>query len=277
MGKTPVISRKTNEKGNMKETKKLTFAEIQALSPAERFAFMADGVKLGKKVEETRDTYKKVTPWYAKLVAALKRDHARFKDEKSIPADQTFKQFYAKNCGGELPGRLETLAAFFNSMCLVEDGKGNPLLSETYYDAASVNSLEIANKCINHAKEKQGDNWRGCDDTLDVINALSTPGDATAKLKEIRKRQNGEKEKSGDENAAVLTPEHAIEFLVAWIKTAGEKPEEKSAAIFAGTLKISDAWAESGLSDDTLNRWATNIGNEVAPHLNVVTAEMVAA
>ena len=81
----------------MKETKKLTFAEIQALSPAERFAFMADGVKLGKKVEETRDTYKKVSPWYAKLVAALKRDHARFKDEKSIPADQTFKQFYAKN------------------------------------------------------------------------------------------------------------------------------------------------------------------------------------
>jgi hypothetical protein len=109
-----------------------------------------------------------------------------------------------------------------------------------------------------------------------VINALSTPGDATAKLKEIRKRQNGEKEKSGDENAAVLTPEHAIEFLVAWIKTAGEKPEEQSAAIFAGTLQISDAWAESGLSDDTLNRWLTNINNGVAPHLNVVTPETVA-
>ena len=260
----------------MKQAKQLTYAEIQALSPAERYALMADGVKLGKRVEETRDTYKKVTPWYAKLVAALKRDHARFKDEKSIPADQTFKQFYAKNCGGDLPGRLETLAAFFNSMCLVEDGRGNPLLSETCYDAASVNSLEIANKCINHAKDKQGDNWRGCDDTLDVINALSTPGDATAKLKEIRKRQNG-MEKAGDENAAPLTPEHAIEFLVAWIKAAGEKPEEKSAAIFAGTLKISDAWAESGLSDDTLNRWADNLAKGVAPHLTVVTAETVAA
>lgn len=261
----------------MKDTKKLTYVEIQALSPAERYALMADGVKLGKKVEETRDTYKKVTPWYAKLVAALKRDHARFKDEKAIAPDQTFKQFYAQNCGGDLPGRLETLAAFFNSMCLVEDGKGNPLLSEACYDAASVNSLEIANKCVNHAKEKHGDNWRGCDDTLDVINALSTPGDATAKLKEIRKRQNGAKEKSGDENAALLTPEHAIEFLVAWIKTASEKPEEKSAAIFAGTLKISDAWAESGLSDDTLNRWVENINKGIAPHLTVVTAETVVA
>jgi hypothetical protein len=110
-----------------------------------------------------------------------------------------------------------------------------------------------------------------------VINALSTPGDATARLKEVRKRQNGEKETGGDENAALLTPEHAIEFLIAWIKTAGEKSEEKSAAIFAGTLKIGDAWAESGISDNTLNRWTDNIGKSVAPHLTIVTAETVAA
>ena len=61
------------------------------------------------------------------------------------------------------------------------------------------------------------------------------------------------------------------------LKTADEKPKEKSAAIFAGTLKISDAWAESGLSDDTLNRWADNLARGVAPHLTVVTAETVAA
>lgn len=254
-----------------KETKKLTFEEIQKLSPAERYKLMQEGVKLGKKVVETRDTLKKVTPWYAKLVAALKRDYASFKDAKSIAADLTFKVFFAQNCGGELPGRLETLASFFNTMCLVEDGKGNPLLSEANYDAASVNSLEIANKCINNAKEKHGDQWRGCDDTLDVINALSTPGDATAKLKEIRKRQNGAKEKTGDENAAVLTPESAIEFLVAWIKSAGDKPEEKTAAIYAGTLKIGDAWAESGIGDDTLNRWTENIQKGVAPHIQIKT------
>ena len=106
---------------------------------------------------------------------------------KIIAADTAFRKFFADNCGGELPGRLETLAAFFNTMCLVEDGNGKPLLAETCYDAASVNSLEIANKVVSRAKELHRDNWRGCDDTLDVINALSTPGDATTKLKEIRK------------------------------------------------------------------------------------------
>jgi hypothetical protein len=53
-----------------------------------------------------------------------------------------------------LPGRLETLASFFNSMCLVDDPNGKLLLAEECYDDASVNSLEIANKCINATKEK---------------------------------------------------------------------------------------------------------------------------
>ena len=162
----------------MKQAQQLTYAEIQALSPAE-----VQGCE-------------------------------------SHPGPD---EFYAQNCGGDLPGRLETLAAFFNSLCLVEDGKGNPLLSENCYDAASVNSLEIANQCISQAKAKQGDHWRGGDDTLDVINALSVAAPGAAKLKEIRKRQNGVLAKSGDENAALLTPEHAIEFLVAWIKTARGK------------------------------------------------------
>src|SRR5580698_189381 len=224
-------------KGNMKVETKLTYAEISSLKPAERYALMADGVKLNKKVVETRDSLRKVTPWFAKLVAALKRDHRKMLDEKSIAADTAFKKFFADNCGGELPGRLETLAAFFNTMCLVEDGHGKPLLSEPCYDAASVNSLEIANKVISRAKEIHKDKWRGCDDTLDVINALSTPGDATTKLKEIRKRQNPEK--SGEtENATVLTPEQAVQFLVAWIKSAADKPEENVAAIFAGTIEI---------------------------------------
>lgn len=253
----------------MKVETKLTIAEILALAPAERYALMQDGVKLGKKVSETRDTYKTVTPWYAKVVAALKRDHAAQKDARTIAADETFRQFFAKNCGGDLPGRLETLASFFNTMCMVEDGSGKPLLAEEFYDAASVNSLEIANKIINNVKTKLGDAWRGNNDTLDVINALSKPGDATAKLKAIRTRQEPKDAKTGDENAAVLTPERAIEFLVAWIKTAGDKAEEKAAAIFAGTVKITDAWAESGVSDDILNRWSDNINKGVAPHLEI--------
>jgi len=266
----------------VKADQKLTYAEILALTVAERYALMADGVKLGKKVAETRDNFRAVTPNFAKVVAALKRDHRKMLDDKLIAPDLTFKDFFAQNCGGALPGRLETVAAFFNSMCLVDDANGKPLLAEDCYDVASVNSLEIANKCINHAKavaQEQKRDWRGDNDTLDVINALSKPGDATKKLKEIRKRQNPEKsetEKTGDENAAVLTPEHAAEFLLAWIKSAGDKAEEKSAAIFALTVKLGDAWAESGIDNETLNRWDTNIQHGVAPHLQIVR-EPVAA
>ena len=90
-----------------------------------------DGVKLGKKVVETRHNFRAVTPQYAKVVAALKRDHRRMLDEKLIAADTTFKDFFAQNCGGALPGWLETLASFFNSMCLVDDPNGKPLLAVT--------------------------------------------------------------------------------------------------------------------------------------------------
>lgn len=264
----------------MKTDTKLTYAEIIALTVAERYALMADGVKLGKKVAETRDNFRAVTPLYAKVVAALKRDHRRMLDDKLIAADTTFKDYFAQNCGGALPGRLETLAAFFNSMCLVDDASGKPLLAEDCYDVASVNSLEIANKCINHVKEKAQaarTDWRGDNDTLDVINALSKPGDATKKLKGIRRRQNPEKsETATDENAVALTPEHAIEFLLAWIKSSKDKPEEKTAAVFAGSVEIGNAWAESGIANETLDRWDANIRNGVAPHLEIIR-EPVAA
>ena len=269
-------------KGNtVKKDTKLTYAEIIAMTVAERYALMADGVKLGKKVVETRDNFRAVTPQYAKVVAALKRDHRRMLDEKLIAADTTFKDYFAQNCGGALPGRLETLASFFNSMCLVDDPNGKPLLAEECYDDASVNSLEIANKCINAAKEKAQaakTDWRGDNDTLDVINALSKPGDATKKLKEIRKRQSPEKsETAADENAAVLTPEHAIEFLIAWIAGAADKAEEKTAAVFSGTLSIADAWGKSGIDNATLNRWSDNISKGVAPHMTVISEETLAA
>ena len=263
-----------------KKSLKLTLAEIQALSVAERYALMQDCTKLAKKVEETRDTYREVSPVYGKVVAELKRDHRRMLDAKQIAGDMAFKDFFAQNCGGKLPGRLETLASFFNTMCFVDDDNGKALLAEEFYDEASVNALEIANKCINAAKalaQAAKTDWRGHNDTLDVINALSKPGDATKKLKDIRKRQNPEGNgEGGDENAVPLTPEHAIEFLVAYIKSCKDKAEEKNAAIFAGTIAIGDAWGESGIAEEMLNRWSTNIDAGVAPHM-VVTRETVNA
>jgi hypothetical protein len=238
-------------------------------------------------MEETRETYNTVSPFYAKVVAALKRDHARLTSDKNsgLAPDTSFKKFFKQNCGGELPGRLETLAAFFNTMCMVEDGSGKPLLAEDCYDVASVNSLEIANKCINSVKERaqaEKRDWRGDNDTLDVINALSKPGDATKKLKEIRKRQNPEKsgDKSGDENAVTLTVESAMAFLLATVKAAGKLPVDKAASLYEATVKfndqLGDAWSESGVSDETLDRWTTNITKGVAVNMEIIREPIAA-
>jgi hypothetical protein len=51
---------------------------------------------------------------------------------------------------------------------------------------------------------------------LDLLNALSKPGDALKKIKEIRKRQKGENEET-DETAVSLTVGRAAEFLKAAI------------------------------------------------------------
>ncbi|HTB82224.1 MAG TPA: hypothetical protein VK742_01095 [Candidatus Sulfotelmatobacter sp.] len=263
----------------MKNNKTLTIAEILAMPLAERYALAADGVKLGKKVSETRDNFNTVTPFYAKVTAALKRDHARLLADKNsgLAPDTSFKKFFADNCGGALPGRLETLAAFFNTMCMVEDGRGNPMLAEDCYDAASVNSLEIANKVINHVKEQaqaQKRDWRADNDTLDVVNALSKPGDATKKLKAIRERQKPETTVSVDGDA-VLTVESAIAFLLATVKKAGDMPVEKAAALYETTVKfndaLGDAWSESGVSEETLDRWTTNIDKGVAVDMEIKT------
>ena len=248
---------------------KLTYAEIAALKPAERFDLMSTGVSLVSRIANQQETERKVRPAYAKLVAALKRDHAKGQDEKTIPKDTTFRKYFAQNCGGDLPGRLEALATLFNTLCLIEIN-GKPLLAEPTYDAHSTNSLEIANACISHAKEKHGDNWRAADDTLDVINALSQPGDATAKLKKIRESQKGVTEKTGGEPQPITTA-MAVAHILAAIQSAKDMNEEAAAQLFADTVTIGDSWAASGISDEMLNKWSNNINRGVAPTMEIVS------
>lgn len=261
-------------KGNMSnavklDVTKLTYAEIAALEAKERFDLMSTGVRLVSRIATQQETERKVRPAYAKVVAALKRDHAKGQDEKSIPKDTTFRKYFAQNCGGDLPGRLEALATLFNTLCLVEIN-GKPLLAEATYDAHSTNSLEIANACISHAKEKHGDNWRSADDTLDVILALTQPGDATAKLKKIRESQKGVTEKTGGEPQP-LTTAQAVAHLLAAIGAAKDMNETVAAELFADTLKIGNSWKTSGIAEDMLDKWMANLKRGVAPTMEIVT------
>ena len=102
----------------------------------------------------------------------------------------------------------------------------------------------------------------------------SKPGDAGKKIKAIRKRQKGEpadSETETGETAPVLTVGRAVEYLIAVIKNAGKMPASEAADLFAGTVRVNDTWAESGVSDDTLNKWSRNLANGVAVDLEIKT------
>ena len=74
-----------------------------------------------------------------------------------------------------------------------------------------------------------------------------------------------------------VTPELAADYLIAAIKKAGEMPAEKAANLFRLSLLVSDAWVESGISDDTLNQWTANIQKGVAPEIEIISEAAPAA
>jgi hypothetical protein len=247
---------------------KLSFAEITKLAPAERIELMAGGVALTDRIHTQQETERKIRPAYAKVVAALKRDHTALLDAKSLPRDTSFRKYFTDNCGGDLPGRLDALSTLFNALCLCEYN-GKPLLAEETYDSHSTNSLELANACINHVKSTKPEIWMGHDDTLDVLSALSKPGDATAKLKVIRNRQKGITKE--DAKPVEVTTAMAVAHILAAIGAAKDMTREAAADLFASTLKIGDAWETSGIESDELDKWAVNIGKGVAPTMEIVT------
>ena len=126
---------------------------------------------------------------------------------KEIAPDTTEAKFFKENCGGDVPARVKQLATFFNAVVLTGT---KPLIPENYIDAASANSLEKAAVIISTERKNAAEAWMTTDITLDVVNALSTPGDATKKLKEIRARQTAKPDDEGDAE----TPTSALVALL---------------------------------------------------------------
>jgi len=260
------------------DTKKpMTFAEFAAMTVADLAVYCKKIVRVDQAIVKARDAFTKGLKQNAKAVAALKRAHAAKRDTGEIPGDWDFKKYFKNVAGGDLPGRVEAMAALFNSLVLTLDANQKPLLPEEYFDAAKDDWLEKANAVIKAAQKQYGDPaWKTCDDVLDVINALSKPGDAAKKIKEIRARQKGE----GDEESAEqpLTVGRAVEFLKAAIKNggnmiaAGKKNEVFD--LFAATFMLHDTWTESGIAHETLTGWTDQIMDNaeqgVAPHVEVL-------
>ncbi len=241
----------------MANNEKLTFTELVKLAPADLFGYAKDTIKLKKAVATATDKFKENLKFSAKVVAAMKRYYTEQVNARNIPGDTAFKDYFEQNAGGTVPGRIEALSALFNS--LVETG----LLKEEHYDCAAVDWLEKANAIVADARKKHGDKWKSCDDVLDVINALSKPGDALKVLKDIRKRQKdeaaiaegkaaaGEPAETKTRESTPLTLEVAVAFITASFGAAGNATKARQLELCAALYEMNDAWEQNDL---TVNR-----------------------
>jgi hypothetical protein len=254
--------------------KPMTFAELAAMKAADLATFCKKIVRVDSAIEKAKEALTKNLKFFAKVVAALKCDHARKRDAREIPGDWDFKKYFNSVAGGDLPGRVEAMAALFNSLCQTFDAQGKPLLPEANFDAAANDWLEKANVVVKEAQRRYTDGkWKTSDDVLDIVNALSKPGDAKDAINSVRERQKGskaegEKEKGNATAMQPLTVGRCIEFLKAAIANgqnvlaAGK--EQEAYDLFCATYTLHENWASSGISKKTLLGWTKKYTAAVA-------------
>ena len=217
---------------------KLTFAAIMAMPRGERYTLFKDNVvKPFGAITKAKDAATEKMHMAFKVTASLKRDYASMFHGKEIAPDMTESKFFTQYAGGDVPARVKQLATFFNAVVLTG---AKPLVPEAFIDAASVNSLEKAASIIATERKNCADAWMATDITLDVINALSSPGDATKKLVEIRKRQNP---KADDEGSAE-TPTSALVMLLL-NRIAEAKDDQDGYKLFCFGQELAERWGQN--------------------------------
>jgi hypothetical protein len=263
----------SRNKGNTVKKQILAFATFASLTLADFVGKAKEKCKVSEAVAKAKDKFVEDLKEFSKLVAAGKRLYTTRIENREIPGDTSFKKWWKNNVGYDLPGRAESLAAFFNAMVLTLVN-GVPLISEEIFDEAHVDWLEKANAIVNTARKAHGDKWMGCDDVLDVINALSKPGDAGKKLAEIRKRQKGEKPTDGVVETPALTVKMAAAFLLASIQQCVSKSKDEQYALCCSIWELNTAWAglPPELTTEHDTRYQENAAKGVAPHMEVITS-----
>jgi|GEM_PF-2795894 len=255
---------------------KLTFAEAMIIPLGDLAKSLGECVKLDTARVEKRDALKSRLPQFAKEYAALERRYNDLLNRREIKPNKLKKDFIEDYVGGKVPNGVIQMSNVFCSLVLTVDGNGKPLLPEAFYDVAKAEWLRDGSAVLNHAcdvAKKKGTDWRFHEDVIELVTALSYPGDAGKTIKELRKRQKGETAKDDGEYTAIeFTPENAAEYFIEAIKKAGEMPTAKAASLYQLTIKINDAWAESGVSEDVLNKWTVNIQRGIPLEMEVITS-----
>ena len=157
--------------------------KLAASAPAELFTFAKASVKQAAAIETATAEFNGSIQFHAKVVAAMKIAHRADLDARRISPSKFFKDYFAENCGGALPGRVEAVANVFNE--LVETGN----LTEEAFDAAAVDWLEKASAVVNHARKENATGYLASEAVQKVCKAIGSPGDALKTIKAVRKEQ----------------------------------------------------------------------------------------
>lgn len=284
----------------MKNNETTTFAELAALKPADLFAQGATIPKYNKAIARAQDTFKNSLHVSAKIVAALKRLYTAQQNAKGVSPDLPFSSkkankigFFEQNCKGELPPRVEAIAALFNQLVLTMDGNGKPFLAEEFFDNAKIDWLEKANAIISAAIKEHSEtdlsallakSEAGANDVLDTINALSGKpfqiGDTAGTLKEIRKRQKGTLAASGAEpETQPLSLMVAVTFIKAQFTAAADASRERQIELALALFEMEDAWANNDMTENRRHELDQQIQhareNGISPQIEI-KREMVA-
>ena len=235
------------------ENKKLTFAEIAAKTQGERYTLYKTSVSVPfDKVKNARDMVTTNLHTAMKVTAQLKRDYTRLMNSGELAADTSEAKFFENYCGGDVPARVKQLATFSNAMGLET---ATPMIPEAIADAHSINTLEKAAPIIALERKRYsaGEAWKTTAFTLEVIDALTTPGEATKKLADIRKRQSPKEEETEAENTPTST---LVLMLKNRIKEATD--DDHGYAVFVACQELAETWPLNKLIPaDRYGAWMT--------------------
>lgn len=255
------------------EINKLTFAQILALPQGERYTlYKSSVVNTFGKVADARELVSESLHNAMKVTAQLKRDYTALLNSGDLAADTSETKYFETYCGGNVPARVKQLATFANAIRLET---ATPMIPEVIIDAHSINTLEKAAPIIAHERKHHAATWEGTQNTLDVIAALTSPGEVTKKLAEIRKRQKPAGE--DEDEAAPIPTSTLVQLLITRIMEA--QNDDAGYALFKGANEIADAWLKNptlnGTGNNTISMWYEH--QEAENKVDIVNAETPAA
>ena len=167
-------------------------------------------------IEKAKETAGEKIHFHSKICGALQRAFVVALTERTIPPVK-FPAYHEANAGGKPSGRVMALTNVF--LTLVD--RENPPVTEDQFDKIPADWLEKASAVLNTARETHAEKFLESPEVVDLLKALTTPGDAGKAIADIRKKQKGEKKGDAPATGEPTENGHFIEpsaFVEKWVR-----------------------------------------------------------